>query len=156
VQPRPGGIADALSLATGFSRGEPVAVILGDNLFEDDLGPHLSAYEGRGAMVFVKQVTDARRYGVARIEDGRIATIVEKPQSPPSDLAVTGIYVYEGDFGERLRELTPSERGELEITDLNTAYLERGALAWRQLEGEWLDAGTLEAYRRAQRLFGER
>ncbi len=157
VQDRPGGIAHALSLAESFAAGEPIVVVLGDNVFEGPLSPHLDAYRATpsGALVLLKRVPDPHRYGVARFEAGRIAAIVEKPAVPPTDYAVTGIYVYDARFAELTRALRASARGELEVTDLNTCYLERGELRWRELGGAWIDAGTPESYREAERIFGE-
>lgn len=156
TQERAAGIAHALSLAEEFAAGEPVVTVLGDNLFDAPLRPHLAAYrEGgaTGAMVFLRRVPDPERFGVAWVEGDRVVDIAEKPSAPSSDLAVTGIYVYDGRFGELVRELRPSRRGEVEITDLNRAYLERGALRWRELQGRWVDAGTPASYRAAQRMF---
>lgn len=153
VQEKAAGIADALSVASGYARNEPVVVVLGDNLFDDDLAPHLSSFES-GARVFLAKVADPERFGVAEIADGRIVDIVEKVEDPPSDWAVTGIYVYDGTFPEVLGELTPSSRGELEITDLNRSYLARGTLDHRELRGRWIDAGTRQSYDEARRLFG--
>ena len=147
-----GGIADALSLAEEFAGGEPILVILGDNVFEDDLSEHLEKYPGRGAMVFLKRVPDPERFGVPVIEGDKIVKIIEKPKDPPSPFAVTGIYVYDSRVFEIIKGLSPSERGELEITDVNNAYIERGELRWAELRGWWTDAGTFESLFRANEL----
>jgi glucose-1-phosphate thymidylyltransferase len=154
VQDEAGGIAQALGLAENFAGGEPVCVILGDNVFADDLGPFVSAFERqrRGARVVLKQVPDPHRFGVAELKDGRIVRIVEKPKNPRSDLAVTGIYMYDGNVYDFVRSLRPSARGELEITDVNNAYVERGQLQYDLLRGWWTDAGTFDSLHRANEL----
>jgi glucose-1-phosphate thymidylyltransferase len=154
VQDQPGGIAQALGLARGFAARERVCVLLGDNLFADPLRPQVDAWlaSGRGARVLLKQVPDPGRYGVARVEGDRIAEILEKPADPPSDLAVTGIYFYDGRVYDIAERQKPSGRGEYEITDVNNAYIAAGELSWGLLPGWWTDAGTLESYALANRL----
>jgi glucose-1-phosphate thymidylyltransferase len=156
VQDEAGGIAQALGLAEGFARGGPVCVILGDNIFTDDLGPFVRRYveEGSGAMVILKEVPDPERFGVAELsEDGaRVVRIEEKPREPKGRLAVTGVYFYDAAVYEMARSLEPSARGELEITDVNNAYIERGEMRFGVLKGEWTDAGTFPSYARAGRL----
>ncbi len=147
-----GGIADALSLAEEFAGGEPLLVILGDNVFEDDLSEHLKKYPGEGAMVFLKRVPDPERFGVPVIEGDKIVKIIEKPKEPPSPFAVTGIYVYDSQVFQIIKGLEPSERGELEITDVNNAYIKMGKLRWAELRGWWTDAGTFESLFRANEL----
>jgi glucose-1-phosphate thymidylyltransferase len=155
VQEQPRGISDALGLARSFARGGPLCVVLGDNLFDASLKESLSAHEhSGGALVLLKRVPDPERYGVARLDGDRVVEILEKPSDPPSEWAVTGIYFYDARVFELLQELTPSARGELEITDLNNAYIAKGELYWRELPGRWIDAGTLTAYREANALFG--
>jgi glucose-1-phosphate thymidylyltransferase len=151
VQDRAGGIAEALGLAEDFARGGPVAVILGDNVFSAPLAPQLAAWEasGKGAMILLKQVPDAGRFGVARFEEGRLVEVVEKPPVPPSPFAVTGIYFYDAAVYDIIRTLRPSSRGELEISEVNSRYLARDDMAWAELGGDWTDAGTLESYARA-------
>ncbi len=153
VQDEAGGIAQALGLAREFAGGGPVCIILGDNIFEDGLAPHadrFAAGEG-GAMILLKKVPDPERFGVAELSpDGtRVVGIEEKPAEPKSSLAVTGVYFYDGAVFDIVRELKPSGRGELEITDVNNAYVERGDLMFGVLEGEWTDAGTHSSYVRA-------
>ena len=152
-----GGIADALSLAEYFVAGEKVCVILGDNLIQNNIAKaaHDFRVQERGAKILLKEVTDAERFGVAEIENDRIVRIVEKPQQPKSNLAVTGIYFYDSQVFEMIRGLSPSERGELEITDVNNMYIEQGTLSYDVLGGWWTDAGTFESLRRAANLVAE-
>jgi glucose-1-phosphate thymidylyltransferase len=154
VQDEAGGIAQALGLAENFAAGVPVCVILGDNVFEDPIGPFVSAFERRrrGARIVLKRVEDPQRFGVAEVQGDRIVRIVEKPRTPRSDLAVTGIYFYDGQVFDVIRTLRPSARGELEITDVNNAYLRRGELAYDLLKGWWTDAGTFDSLHRANEL----
>jgi len=156
VQDEPGGIAQALGLAEGFARGEPVCVILGDNIFEDALGPYVELYPGTGAMVLLAEVADPERFGVAELSaDGtRIVAIEEKPRAPKSRLAVTGVYFYDSRVFGIVKTLKPSARGELEITDVNNAYIRSGAMRFAIMRGAWTDAGTFESYARAARLAG--
>lgn len=156
-QEREGGIAEALGLAEHFADGEPVVVILGDNIFQDPIGPALRLHErnGRGATILLKEVADPERFGVARLEGERIVEIIEKPASPPSGLAVTGCYVYDARVFDIIRTLTPSMRGELEITDVNNRYLKWGELSYHVLQGWWSDAGTIPSLYRATRLVAE-
>ena len=152
-----GGIAEALGLAEDFADGEPLCVILGDNLFQESIAPHVEAYraQGKGAMVLLKEVEDAQRFGVVEMENGRIIRIIEKPAEPPTNLAVTGCYFFDGGVFEIVRGLEPSARGELEITDVNNAYIVRGEMAHRVLEGWWTDAGTIPSLYRAAQMVAE-
>jgi glucose-1-phosphate thymidylyltransferase len=152
-----GGIAEALGLAEHFADGEPLVVLLGDNIFQDPIAPALRAYEraGRGATILLKQVADPQRFGVARVENDRVVEIVEKPASPRSDLAVTGCYIYDARVFDIIRTLSPSERGELEITDVNNRYLGWGDLHHHVLRGWWTDAGTIRSLYRATGLVAE-
>jgi len=154
VQDEAGGIAQALGLAENFAAGVPVCVILGDNVFEDSIAPFVSAFERqrRGARVVLKRVPDPQRFGVAEVKDGRIVRVVEKPRNPRSDLAVTGIYIYDALVYDLIRTLKPSARGELEITDVNNAYLARGELMFDVIVGWWTDAGTFDSLHRANEL----
>ena len=138
-----GGIAAALGLVAPHADG-PVVAMLGDNLYQDDLTPYVDAFraQGGGARILLKQVEDARRFGVARVDGERIVEIVEKPEHPASDLAVTGCYMYDQRVFEIVAGLQPSDRGELEITDVNNAYMQRGELHFDVLPGWWTDAGT--------------
>ena len=149
VQERPDGLAQAFLIAEGYLRGEPVAMILGDNIFYGSgLGGQLSRFRyASGATIFGYAVANASAYGVLDIDDrGKIVGIVEKPHIPPSNLAVPGLYFYDGDVSQIASTLRPSERGELEITDLNLAYLRRGRLEFEVLPRgtAWLDTGTVD------------
>ena len=154
VQDEPRGIADALQQAVRAAGREGLCVILGDNVFDASLKEPLDQQAAQGgALVLLRKVPDPERYGVARLDGERVAEIVEKPTKHIGDLAVTGIYIYDGALADHLEGLEPSARGELEITDVNNAYIAAGALGWRELGGRWIDAGTLSAYREANALF---
>jgi glucose-1-phosphate thymidylyltransferase len=146
LQEEAGGIAQALALAEGFIQPEDKCmVLLGDNLIEDHLLPaaaYFSHLEQGNAMVFLKKVNDPRRYGVPEMRGDRIVAIEEKPTYPKSDYCVTGIYMYDYGVFEMIRSIQASERGELEITDVNNGYAAKGLLSYRMLEGWWTDAGT--------------
>lgn len=148
IQEEAGGIAQALGLAQDFADGESLAVILGDNIFEDDFSGPIRSFT-KGGMVFVKTVPDPQRFGVAELQNGRIVRIVEKPKEPRSNFAVTGLYLYDGNVFDIIANLKPSGRGELEITDVNNGYLGRGELAFAEVQGAWTDAGTFESLLRA-------
>lgn len=152
-----GGIADALSLAEHFAGDSRICVILGDNIIQGNIRAAADAYRKQkdGGKILLKEVPDAQRFGVAEIEGGRVVRIVEKPKQPRSNLAVTGIYFYDSAVFEMIKGLTPSDRGELEITDVNNMYLERGNLTYDTLEGWWTDAGTFDSLRRATNLVAE-
>jgi glucose-1-phosphate thymidylyltransferase len=149
-----GGIADALRLAEHFAEGESICVILGDNIIESSIRSAVVDFEKQrvGAKVLLKEVTDAQRFGVAEIEGGRIVSIVEKPMHPRSNYAVTGVYMYDTSVFDKIRDVIPSRRGELEITDVNNLYIADGTLTFAMLEGWWTDAGTFESLLRAQNL----
>lgn len=146
-----GGIADALKLAEEFADGQKVCVILGDNIIQGNIRKAAGEFftQASGARVILKQVHDPQRFGVAKFEDGKVTQIIEKPENPPSDYAVTGIYFYDADVFKVCQTLKPSARGELEITDVNNYYLERGDLSYEILQGWWTDAGTFESLHRA-------
>lgn len=155
VQDRPGGIAEALGMAKGFAAGESVAVHLGDNIFEDDISDFVREFKDageRGAMIFLKEVPDPERFGVAEVQDERVVGIEEKPGRPKSNLAVTGLYFYESSVFDIIPTLTPSARGELEITDVNNHFIRNGGMRFRVVKGYWTDAGTFESWRRANEL----
>jgi glucose-1-phosphate thymidylyltransferase len=147
VQDQAGGIAQALGLASAFCAGSRSVVLLGDNIFYDPLGPLLDEAARRPdhAWVALKRVPDPGRYGVADLQDGRVAGIEEKPQHPKTDFAVAGIYVYPPEVFEVIRTLRPSHRGELEITDVNQHFVTIGKLGYSALDGYWTDAGTLDS-----------
>jgi glucose-1-phosphate thymidylyltransferase len=157
VQDEAGGIAQALGLAQLFCHDVRSLVILGDNIFQDSLAPFLAAAEKKPnhAWVMLKRVHDPQRYGVAEVKGDAIVSIEEKPKKPKSDYAVAGIYLYPPDVFGVIKTLKPSGRGELEITDVNRYYLEKGRLGFRALEGYWTDAGTLESLAHANQLVGK-
>jgi len=143
-----GGIADALSLAEDFADNGPITVILGDNTTDADISQPVKQFKG-GALVFLKKVDDPKRFGVAQFDPSdksRILEIIEKPKNPPSNLAVTGLYIYDNQVFDFIRRCDPNYigRGELEITQVNNFYIEKGALNWSEITGQWLDAGTFD------------
>jgi glucose-1-phosphate thymidylyltransferase len=146
-----GGIAAALSLAEYFAEGEPICVVLGDNLIEKNIVKAVKdfAKQKKGAKILLKEVPDPERFGVAEIRNGKLVAIEEKPKRPRSNLAVIGIYLYDGRVFDIVKKLKPSDRGELEITDVNNAYVRNGGMTWEMLEGWWTDAGTFESLMRA-------
>jgi glucose-1-phosphate thymidylyltransferase len=154
-----GGIADALKLAEDFADGGKICVILGDNIIENNINQAVEDFRNqeRGAKVLLKQVDDPHRFGVVEFaQDGKtITNILEKPKNPPSNMAVTGYYMYDGRVFDICKNLKPSGRGELEITDVNTDYLRRGELTWSELTGWWTDAGTIPSLLRATNLVAE-
>ncbi len=152
-----GGIAEALGLAEYFAAGKKICVILGDNIFERSIARAAEAFRGGpgGAQILLKEVPDPERFGVPEFDGERIVRIVEKPKDPPSRYAVTGVYMYDARVFEIIRTLRPSGRGELEITDVNNAYIESGGLTWAVLDGWWTDAGTFPSLFRASELVRE-
>ena len=151
------GIAAALSLAERFADGERLCVILGDNIVEGTIADAVARFarQPRGARIVLKEVPDAERFGVAVVRDGKVTAIEEKPKKPKSNLAVTGIYLYDEQVFDVVRTLRPSARQELEITDVNNWYLGRGQLECEVLEGWWTDAGTFGSLHRAGNLVAE-
>ncbi len=155
VQDESGGIAQALSLAERFAGGDPMCVILGDNIFYDPITPIFETFRAHPdkAHLVLKSVSDPSRFGVADIgQDGSITSIIEKPATPPTDKAVTGVYCYPPDVFDIIRGLKPSARGELEITDVNNHYLNEGRITFSEFDGYWSDAGTFESLARANEL----
>ena len=154
VQDEAGGIAQALGLAENFAASSPICVILGDNIFQDDLTAEVEAYvkQGSGARILLKPVHDPQRYGVAEVKDGKVLGIEEKPKEPKSNLSVTGIYFYDGDVFNIIRTVKPSGRGEMEITDVNNAYINRGEMSFGTFQGWWTDAGTFPSLAHASDL----
>ena len=154
VQDKAGGIAEALGLAENFAQRQRVAVILGDNIFRASLKEYADRFisQKAGARMLLKEVPNPERFGVAEISDGTIVNIEEKPEKPKSDYAITGIYFYDASVFDIIRRLKPSARGELEITDVNNAYIAAGELAYDILEGWWTDAGTFASLKRANEL----
>ncbi|MEE4563358.1 sugar phosphate nucleotidyltransferase [Paenibacillus polymyxa] len=162
VQDEAGGIAQALDLAEHFVGKDQMVVILGDNVFEDDISPFVQNFRKQnvGAKLLLQKVHDPQRFGVAEIQNQRILSIEEKPQVPKSDYAVTGIYMFDHRVFDIVKTLKPSTRGELEITDVNNAYIANGTLTYDILQGWWTDAGTHTSLARANELtqniiFGE-
>jgi glucose-1-phosphate thymidylyltransferase len=152
-----GGIAQALALVEHFAGGDPVCVVLGDNIIEGNIAAAARAYrhQGGGAKIILKKVPDPDRFGVPELDGKRVLHIQEKPESPKSDYAVIGIYMYDGEVYDIIRTLKPSGRGELEITDVNNAYIKRDEMTWEELEGWWTDAGTFESLLHASKLVAE-
>ena len=138
-----GGIAAALSQAEDFACGDCLAVILGDNTTDADISREVKNFQ-EGALIFLKEVPDPERFGVAVFKRGKLVGIEEKPKKPKSNLAVTGLYLYDNSIFDKIRKLKPSGRGELEITDVNNLYLAEDRLSWAKLRGFWRDAGTFE------------
>jgi glucose-1-phosphate thymidylyltransferase len=154
VQDQAGGIAQALGLARHFARGDKMAVILGDNIFEDSIKDDIAHFSNSksGAHIILKSVPDPCRYGVAEFINGVISNIEEKPKEPKTDLAVTGIYFYDDTVFNIIDTLKPSKRGELEITDVNNSYIKNGRMTWSTFTGWWTDAGTFDSLEHANSL----
>jgi glucose-1-phosphate thymidylyltransferase len=154
VQDEAGGIAQALGLAENFASGQALVVILADNIFRAGLRQYVDnfATQVSGARVLLKQVPDPQRFGVAEIADGRVIAIEEKPRQPKSDYIITGIYFYDALVFDIIRTLKPSGRGELEISDVNSAYIAKRQLHYDILDGWWTDAGTFGSLERANQL----
>src|SRR5882672_12911543 len=152
-----GGIAEALSLVEHFAAKQPVCVVLGDNIIEGNIAAAVQAYrqQGKGAKIILKRVPDPERFGVPELSGQNVVRIEEKPKTPKSEYAVIGIYMYDGEVYDIIRTLTPSGRGELEITDVNNAYIKRDQMTWEELDGWWTDAGTFESLLRASNLVAE-
>ena len=149
-----GGIAEALNLARHFADSSKICVILGDNIIEGNIRSAVEDFRRQpcGAKILLKEVPDAERFGVAEIDGDRVVHIEEKPKSPKSNYAVTGFYMYDQTVFEKIETLVPSGRGELEITDVNNAYIREGTMTFSYLEGWWTDAGTFESLLRAGNL----
>lgn len=142
-----GGIADALSLCEDFADGGNVAVILGDNTTDADISHEVKSFQD-GGMIFLKEVTDPKRFGVPEFDkddNSKIIGIEEKPQDPKSNFAVTGLYIYDAKVFDYIKQIKPSDRGQLEITDVNNSYIKAGSLQWAPLKGFWSDAGTYDS-----------
>ena len=156
IQEEPKGLADAFIIGEQFIGNDNVTMILGDNIFEDDLNEDIKSFSS-GGRVFAKKVKDPARFGVVEFDNNKKAiSIEEKPKLPKSDYAVTGIYIYDNKVVEIAKNIKPSERGEIEITDINNYYLKNNKLDVRLINGEWLDAGTFDSYLEAQILAKEK
>ena len=157
IQDEAGGIAQALSLAEDFADGEKVVVVLGDNIIEDSIKNAVKEFEkSDSAFIFLKKVPDAERFGVAELKGKKVVSIEEKPIKPKSNFAVTGIYMYPPEVFKVIKTLKPSNRGELEITDVNNFFAKKGKLKSSFLKGYWSDAGTFESLFRAAKLVREK
>lgn len=157
VQETAGGIAHALALARGFVGGDRCVVMLGDNVFEYSIAPYVERFreQTRGARVLLKEVGDPERYGVAALDEKQVVEIEEKPTAPKSSYAVVGLYMYDAQVWDILDGVTPSGRGELEITSVNNAYIERSELAYDVCVGRWTDAGTFPSLADANQILGQ-
>jgi glucose-1-phosphate thymidylyltransferase len=154
VQDEAGGIAQALSLAEYFVGRDQMVVILGDNVFQDSIADYVQKFinQEKGAKILIQEVTDPQRYGVPELDGDKIVSIEEKPTHPKSNYAVTGIYMYDDKVFNIIRTLKPSARGELEITDVNNAYIQLNELTYDILKGWWTDAGTHASLAKANEL----
>ncbi|MHC4813953.1 MAG: sugar phosphate nucleotidyltransferase [Planctomycetota bacterium] len=153
-----GGIADALKLAEHFVEGDRMVVVLGDNIIQGNIKAAVDDFAARphGAKIMLKEVDDPQRFGVASVDhNGVVKEIVEKPKQPESNKAVIGIYMYDSKVFDYIRGLKPSDRGELEITDVNNAYINAGEMTADVLQGWWTDAGTFDSLRRASNMVAE-
>ena len=152
-----GGIADALALAQHFADGQKICVVLGDNIIVRDIRGAAEKFQAQesGAHILLKEVNDAERFGVADVSGGKVVGIEEKPTHPKSNLAVTGVYMYDATVFDKIHTLVPSHRGELEITDVNNAYIREGNMTFSYLEGWWTDAGTFDSLLRAANLVAQ-
>jgi glucose-1-phosphate thymidylyltransferase len=152
-----GGIADALKLAEDFADGGPVCVVLGDNILENSIAGFVKKFrhQGGGAKMLLSKVHDPQRFGVPVFDNERIIRIEEKPPEPQSPYAVIGVYMYDNRVFDIIKTLVPSGRGELEITDVNNAYIQAGDMSWDVIEGWWTDAGTFDSLLRASNLVAE-
>jgi glucose-1-phosphate thymidylyltransferase len=155
VQDEPKGIAQALGMAESFAAGDSVCAILGDNVYFNNLSSHIQNFQS-GGHVFLKEVPDPQRFGVAEMQGDKVVSVVEKPKDPTSNLAITGCYVYDNRCFDVIKTLKPSGRDELEITDVTKWYLEQGELNATVLSDEWIDAGTFESLHKASSLVRER
>jgi len=156
MQDEAGGIAQALSLAEDFVDNDNCIVILGDNILEDNIKEHVENFE-KGSKIFLKKIPDPERFGVPELdENNNVLSIEEKPKQPKSPYAVTGIYIYDSSVFDIIKTLKPSARGELEITDVNNAYIKKGQMKACFLKGFWTDAGTIESLHKASNLIAER
>lgn len=154
LQDEAGGIAQAIGLAEHFVHNEPVTVILGDNIVLDDISEEVKTFK-EGGRIFLKEVKDPERFGVPVFENDKIIRIEEKPKQPKSKHAVTGVYLYDSTVFDKIRTLKPSQRGELEVTDLNNLYLQEGKLSFSFLKSQWLDAGTPDSLLEASNILRE-
>jgi len=156
IQDKPRGLAEALLIGESFLDNENVAMILGDNIFEDDLSEDIRSFE-KGGRVFAKEVIDPERFGVVTFDEkGKVISLEEKPAKPKSNYAIPGLYIFDNRASKFAKDVKPSARGELEIIDLHKRYLELGELDVRTIEGQWIDAGTFDSLFRANILAKEK
>lgn len=153
-QENEGGIAEALGLAEHFADNDKCVVILGDNILEKSIRKEVDKFaaQEKGARILIKESSTPERFGVVEFEEDRVKRVVEKPEDPPSKFIVTGVYMYDSMVFDMIKGLTPSKRGELEITDVNNMYIEKGLLEYSKLDGWWTDAGTFDSLLRATNL----
>ncbi|MDZ7799135.1 MAG: sugar phosphate nucleotidyltransferase [Patescibacteria group bacterium] len=158
IQEEAGGIAQALGLARDFADEEKIAVILGDNIFVDNFAAPMQDFARHqdGSMIFIKEVADPERFGVASVEGDKITKIEEKPKNPATNLAVTGLYLYDNHVFEIIKTLKPSDRGELEITDVNNHYIKDKKMKFAMVKNNWTDAGTFKSLFRANKIMAEK
>ena len=155
IQDEAGGIAQALSIAEDFADKDNIAVILGDNIFEDSFAKDIKSFKS-GAKIFVKETEAAKRFGVAEIKRDKVVNIEEKPENPKSNYAVTGLYLYDTKVFDIIKKLKPSARGELEITDVNNYYIKNNEMGYGIVKGFWSDAGTFDSLFKASKLIMEK
>lgn len=155
MQEGAGGIAEALGLAKDFVGDDNCIILLGDNIIEDNIKEEIDNFE-KGAKIFLKEVDDPKRFGVPKLDGNEVLLIEEKPEKPKSNYAVTGIYIYDNSVFDIIKTLKPSQRGELEITDVNNAYIKKKKMKASFLKGYWTDAGTFESLYRASTLVREK
>ena len=155
LQDEAGGIAQALSLAEDFADKDNIAVILGDNIFEDNFAKDINSFKS-GAKIFLKKTEAAKRFGVAEIKGDKVMNIEEKPENPRSNYAVTGLYLYDAQVFDVIKNLKPSSRGELEITDVNNHYIKNNEMSYGIVKGFWSDAGTFDSLFKASKLIMEK
>ena len=158
IQEEPKGIAHGLAVAEDFADESPIALILGDNIYEDNLRGAVDDFkkQDKGAKIILKQVHDPERFGVVGFEGDKLVSIIEKPEKPASDWIVTGFYLYDNRVFDVIKKLKPSARGEYEITDLNNWYLKEGTLGYYKTKGEWIDAGTFDSLLKANNFIAEK
>ena len=154
VQEEPNGIAKALLLGEQFSQDQQIIVLLGDNIFEYSIKPHVEAFKKQqiGARILLKEVGEPERFGVAALDEKQIISIEEKPKHPNSNYAVVGCYMYDSQVFQLIRKLNRSPRGEFEITEVNNLYIEQGELQYSFVQGQWMDAGTFESWYEANEI----
>ncbi|MGB2651366.1 MAG: sugar phosphate nucleotidyltransferase [Candidatus Omnitrophota bacterium] len=157
-QEKEGGIAEALGLARHFAEGDKLVVILGDNILEKGISKEVEAFSSQpeGARILLKDVPNPERFGVVEFKGDEVIRIHEKPKKPQSNYAVTGVYMYDSHVFDFIDSLEPSARGELEITDVNNMYLDKGQLEYSKIDGWWTDAGTFDSLLRASKLVAEK